>query len=136
MALTRDEARPREKVELRQLLLGYRDLDGFTLPHDLVLEAMRLFDQMPEASPENVLWATIRHAKGDPGTLRAKVTVRAKRNSPGEVDLRRIRQVIDGLVPAGLGRTLVVAQAMVDIAEAVGVVAKPDAYEARVTHAG
>ena len=131
MALTRDEARLREKAQLRRYLTCYED-DGMQLSSGDIALAMQVFENMPQASPENVLWAAIRHAAGDPGTLQAKVAVRAQRNGPLNVDWRRLRRMFDRIVPAGLTHTLVVEQCQTEVAEAIGIVAKPDAFEQRV----
>jgi hypothetical protein len=135
MALTRPEARAREKQELRRLLTDELVVDGIRVPHDLAIEAMLAFDEMPQASAENVMWAVIRHMKGDSGSLRAKIAVRAQRNGPIKIDWRRLRRLFDQTIPAGLGHTLAVESALAQVAEAVGIVATPDAYEAR-QHAG
>ena len=137
MALTRAEARIREKAQLRRYLATYRD-DGLSIPTTLQVEAMNAFDEMTDASPENVLWATIRHAAGDPGTLRAKIAVRAQRNGPPNIDWPRVTRMLSSLIPAGFGKAGLIEQAMMEIAEAAGVVEQRETFAARVRrdHAG
>ena len=86
MALTREEARKRERSELVRYLTEVSVL-GVRIPHGLAIEAAQVFDTEPDASVDNVLWSVLRHMAGDPGTLRAKVKVRAARNGLDRVEV-------------------------------------------------
>lgn len=98
MALSREEARKRERRELVEYLTTV-DLAGARIPHELAVEAIHVFDQEIEASPDNVLWGTLRHMAGDPGTLRAKVRVRAARNGLDTARDEIIQRYGDGWQP-------------------------------------
>lgn len=113
MALTRQQARPREQHELRRYLRDLRvSVDGrgtIQIPHGLAEEALDLWAELPHASVDNILWAVLRHVAGDPGTLRQKVEVRAKRNTElPHLEVQKIRLALDEAVPAGLGHSLAV----------------------------
>lgn len=114
MALTRDQARPREHHELRRYLRDFIESPG------LREEAMDLWADIPHASVDNILWAALRHQAGDPGTLRAKIEVRAKRNTDmSHLDWHKIRRLLDEAVPAGLGHSLAVERLLALIQEVV-----------------
>jgi len=75
------------------------DVLGARIPHELAIEAMRVFDEELDVSSDNVLWATLRHVAGDPGTLRAKVRVRAARNGLDTARDEIIQRYSDGWHP-------------------------------------
>lgn len=114
MALTRGQARPREHHELRRYLRDYIESPR------LREEAMDLWADIPHASVDNILWATLRHQAGDPGTLRAKIEVRAKRNTElHHLELHKIRHALDEAIPAGLDHTAEVERLLTLIQEVV-----------------
>lgn len=110
MALTREQARTREIHELRRYLRDLRlDRDGTRIPPEMAEEALDLWAEMRHASVDNILWAVLRHVAGDPGTLRSKIEVRAKRNTEvSSLEWHQIRFKLDEVVPAGLGHSLTV----------------------------
>lgn len=105
MALSREQARSREHHELRRYL-RFLSVGDQRIPGRLVEEALDLWAEVPHASVDNILWATLRHVAGDPGTLRAKVEVRAKRNTElSHLEWHRIRRALDEALPASLGHS-------------------------------
>lgn len=107
MALTREAARIREVHELRRYLRDLRlDRAGTRIPTEIADEALDLWAETQHASVDNILWSTLRQVAGDPGPLRAKIEVRARRNTGvSHLDWHKIRYALDEALPAGLDHT-------------------------------